>query len=160
MNEGLISNWNSVVEDTDTVYHLGDFALGKWQEMREIIIRLNGYKILIEGSHEYSAIRNKELFEKIVPWESIELKLENGNKQEIFMAHHCYKVWPISHYGCWHLFGHSHGGLNNYAKKEGKLLDVGIDSYNKIYGGYYPFSLDEILEIMQTRPPNYNMLEG
>ena len=28
MNDMLVENWNSVVSDDDTVFHLGDFALG------------------------------------------------------------------------------------------------------------------------------------
>ena len=28
MNETIINNWNSIVSDEDTIYHLGDFALG------------------------------------------------------------------------------------------------------------------------------------
>lgn len=28
MNEALIENWNLVVSEDDTVFHLGDFAFG------------------------------------------------------------------------------------------------------------------------------------
>ena len=52
MNEALIANWNSVVHEDDTVYHLGDVALGPWVEWDSILTRLNGYKILVVGNHE------------------------------------------------------------------------------------------------------------
>lgn len=61
MNDILLSNWNNVISPKDTVYFLGDLALGRerdppkrakpelthmWQE------RLNGKKIFINGNHD------------------------------------------------------------------------------------------------------------
>lgn len=52
MNEKLIENWNSVVKKDDKVYFLGDFCLGDLSEKRDILNRLNGYKIIVKGNHE------------------------------------------------------------------------------------------------------------
>lgn len=52
MNEMLIANWNSVVSPTDRVYHLGDVALGTFEESMKCVARLNGYKILVMGNHD------------------------------------------------------------------------------------------------------------
>lgn len=52
MNEALIERWNNVVQPEDTVYHLGDVALGKIAESLPLISRLNGYKILVLGNHD------------------------------------------------------------------------------------------------------------
>lgn len=52
MNEMIIKNWNDVVSPDDTVYHLGDVALGPWVEWDGILTRLNGYKILVVGNHD------------------------------------------------------------------------------------------------------------
>lgn len=52
MNEAIIDNWNSVVGPDDTVFHLGDVALGPWSEWAGTLSRLNGYKILVVGNHE------------------------------------------------------------------------------------------------------------
>ena len=53
MNEVLINNWNSVVDEDSTVFHLGDFAWGgfnKWKEIRDM---LNGHIVLIKGNHDW-----------------------------------------------------------------------------------------------------------
>ena len=55
MNEALIKNWNDIVKDTDTIFCMGDFALGgleKNNNIRNISKRLNGEKILIRGNHD------------------------------------------------------------------------------------------------------------
>ena len=52
MNEVLIARWNSVVKPVDTVYVLGDLAMGKLEDSRECIKRLNGKIILIRGNHD------------------------------------------------------------------------------------------------------------
>lgn len=49
MNEALIENWNKVVSDDDTVFHLGDFAFGGSNVWKEIIPRLKGHINLIIG---------------------------------------------------------------------------------------------------------------
>ena len=70
------------------------------------------------------------------------------------MSHCCHKVWDRSHYDTWHLYGHSHGGLDEYAKNEGKLIDVGVDSHN-----FEPWTFEEIKAVMDTRPLNFNSLQ-
>lgn len=54
MDEELVRRWNACVEAGDTVYHLGDVALGSRHRQRDIIGRLNGRKLLIVGSHDPS----------------------------------------------------------------------------------------------------------
>jgi calcineurin-like phosphoesterase family protein len=56
MNQEMIARWNSAVGPGDTVYHLGDFALGKFAEAPAFFRQLNGArKILILGNHDRSA---------------------------------------------------------------------------------------------------------
>ena len=52
MNEKIISNWNSVVSPEDTVYVLGDFAMGLPEKIPSIVERLNGKIIIIRGNHD------------------------------------------------------------------------------------------------------------
>lgn len=52
MNEQLIANWNKVVTDKDTVFHLGDFAFGGNDAWDSILSQLNGKIYLILGNHE------------------------------------------------------------------------------------------------------------
>jgi len=55
MDETLIANWNSVVGKDDTVYHLGDFALAKTEQLQGYIRSLNGNIILLLGNHDRKA---------------------------------------------------------------------------------------------------------
>ena len=52
MDDTIIANWNSVVKDGDTVYHLGDFAFAEVKRVEEILRCLNGNKVFIFGNHD------------------------------------------------------------------------------------------------------------
>jgi len=154
MNEELIKRWNEVVPPGSLVYVIGDFIWGKergyrTEGTREIIDRLNGQIFLIEGSHDKPSIELiKEGYRKFVLKTTPQLRIKI-NKQDITLNHYCMRVWPKSHYDSWHLFGHSHNRL----KPEGKSLDVGVDGHN-----YYPWTWNEIVEYMKTRPHNFNYI--
>lgn len=53
MNEYIIQKWNSVVNNNDTVYHLGDVGFGSLQEVKGLVERLKGIKILLRGNHDF-----------------------------------------------------------------------------------------------------------
>ena len=55
MNETLIANWNGVVKPEDTVYVLGDFAMGPAADVRGLVSRLNGTIKLVRGNHDTPA---------------------------------------------------------------------------------------------------------
>lgn len=50
MNAALIARWNERVSRDDTVFHLGDFAMGSPDEWPEIASRLNGHKVLSKNT--------------------------------------------------------------------------------------------------------------
>lgn len=52
MNEHMIMRWNSVVEDDDVVWFLGDFAFMKPQEAFAIFSRLRGQINIVPGNHD------------------------------------------------------------------------------------------------------------
>lgn len=58
MDEDLIARWNSAVGENDTVWHLGDFALGQNQKERipELVSRLNGRINLVVGNHDHHGV--------------------------------------------------------------------------------------------------------
>ena len=49
MNETIISNWNKTVVKDEIIYHLGDFGFGTNEEIKVLLDKLNGIKILIGG---------------------------------------------------------------------------------------------------------------
>jgi calcineurin-like phosphoesterase family protein len=57
------------------------------------------------------------------------------------------RTWARSHYGAWHLFGHSHGDLESF----GKSFDCGVDSHD-----YFPLTFEEVRVIMDTLDDNFN----
>lgn len=52
MDEEIIRRWNEKVKPEDTVYHLGDVALGPIADSLPKVGRLNGTKILVIGNHD------------------------------------------------------------------------------------------------------------
>ena len=137
MDEDLIKKWNERVTKNDLVYHGGDFA---WHSTKRYIDRLNGDIILIQGGHDRQTSSFRfvhKLLDTVI------------DDQPITLCHYCMRVWHRSHYNAWHLFGHSHGGLEPL----GKSWDVGVDNNN-----YYPLSWDEIKDIMKDRSDNFNLV--
>jgi calcineurin-like phosphoesterase family protein len=134
MDEALITNWNALVHPGDRVYHLGDFSFG---DPYPYLKHLNGQKYLILGNHD-----DFKAHEAAMKWNWMknlfDLKVD---KQTIVLGHYGQRVWNKMHYGSWHLYGHSHGGLPPY----GKSFDVGVDCWN-----YKPVSYDQIKEKMDT----------
>lgn len=83
MESELITNWNNVVKPDDIVYHIGDFAFGTLEMQRNLISRLNGYKILIRGNHDGSQSRNEKLGWKFV----CDGLVVNLSGTRVFLAH-------------------------------------------------------------------------
>ena len=52
MNEYIIERWNERIADEDDVYVLGDFFMGKLDEIEPILSRLKGKIHLIRGNHD------------------------------------------------------------------------------------------------------------
>jgi calcineurin-like phosphoesterase family protein len=139
MNDSLIENWNHVVKPEDIVYFLGDFAFHRPEYFANV---LNGHKRLVIGSHD------KDLKSLYRPWafeEVSPLKEINVGGQSVTLCHYAMRRWLKSHYGAWHLYGHSHGNLPPI----GKSWDVGVDNNN-----FAPLSWQDIVALMKDRPCN------
>lgn len=57
MDEYIIARWNETVSPEDTVFHLGDIALGPIDKSLPKVARLNGHKIAILGNHDRPFMR-------------------------------------------------------------------------------------------------------
>jgi len=148
MDETLIDVWNNVVDSWDTVYHLGDFTLGKKSNKYFYALRGN-IKILVNPWHHdrrwiYNTYPPKvELCQPIVILEKPHVTV---------LCHYPFAEWDRKHYGSWHLHGHSHG---NYTG-EGKILDVGVDNAYRLFKEFRPFSLQDIIKIMEKKDDRRN----
>jgi calcineurin-like phosphoesterase family protein len=146
MNEALITNWNSRVQPGDTVYLLGDFAMG---QKSNILFRkrLNGKIILIRGNHDRkpSVMRDEAGFDEVHDNLLIQL---SGLK--LYLAHipvhlpdrlddrkHDPKLvkMPAEEYD-YFLCGHVHEKW----KRIGNTINVGCD-----VSGFVPLTLHELL---------------
>ena len=134
----LITNWNSKITEKDECYMLGDFGMGSPEWLFDkIATKLNGKIYLIKGNHDKSSTKEPlcNRFEWIKDVHFLKTQCA-GEKVEIFLSHYAHRVWPKSHRGAFHAYGHSHGNLPFYPSS----LDVGVDTNN-----YFPYSLPEVL---------------
>lgn len=149
MNEALIENHNAVVKPDDHIYMLGDFCFrGNKGKAIEILKRLNGKKFLIRGNHDQVACKEevapyfewiKDYYELSVPDISAPRK-----EQKIVLMHYAMRVWNKSHWGTYHLYGHSHGSLPD--DPTSRSFDVGVDCHD-----YRPICYDEVKVIMDQK---------
>ena len=144
MNEKIISNYNNIVKDSDTVYFLGDIIFLKNINQIQIFLkRLKGKKILIYGSHD-KILREYHNHIAHIFDQQHELLDTIINGQKITMCHYPMTSWHCSHYGSWQLFGHHH---NRLPEDPNKLqCDVGVDAWN-----FTPVSFDQIKAKMATK---------
>ena len=113
MNEYIVNKWNSVVTKDDIVYHLGDAGFGSTDELKELVGRLNGTKILIRGNHDYK--RGINGWKKVGFSEVYKKKLVLGN---LILTHEPIEVEE----NYINVFGHIHN----------KLLDERFNKNNHI----------------------------
>lgn len=123
MNASMISRWNGVVKEDDIVYVLGDVFLGNHpDELKGILKRLNGTKILILGNHDL-----------LTPWQYVEcgfqsvhtyLQVMLSNNKKAHLMHDpapsiCFPEDVV-------LVGHVH----NLFLKIKNVINVGVDQWN------------------------------
>lgn len=135
MDEALIRNWNSVVGPSDVTYHLGDFS---FRDPSQYLRRLNGHIYFVHGNHDkpmkhYQTIHDRERKVTFLP----ALAEATVECQTIVLCHYSLRTWNKSHYGVWHLYGHSHGTLPD--DPHARSLDVGVDVH-----GYRPIAFEEV----------------
>ena len=143
MDETLICNWNSVVRPGDTVYHLGDVAFGFCIDLNQYLDRLNGNIYWIPGNHEKAAWNVKHRFAGISPLMEVKVRFPKATR-DVVLCHYAMRVWNKSHLGAYHLYGHSHGTLEDL--DDSLSFDVGVDCHN-----LYPVSAERVEEIMSTK---------
>jgi calcineurin-like phosphoesterase family protein len=141
MNDALVKKINDKVGVDDCLWHLGDFAMGGSQNVKEFRDRINCRNInLILGNHDnIKVVTQGNLFNNIYDFH--ETKVEG---RRIVLCHYALKVWNKSHHGSYHLYGHSHGTLPD--DPNSLSFDIGVDCHN-----LEPLSISEINKIMSTK---------
>lgn len=171
MNEAIVHAWCEQVTDADTVWVLGDVAMGVIDKTLPILGRLPGTKHLISGNHDrcwprygnYTAPKVQRWTAEYRRWfdtiatsgvvASEALCAVTPNREAVLMHHFPYA--GDSHFedryrderpvddGAWLLHGHVHEAW----RQRGRQINVGIDAW----GGRL-VSLDEIIELIAAGP--------
>ncbi len=143
MNETLINNWNNVITNDDTIYHLGDFCLSSDEEIKNIYNKLNGNKILIRGNHDRKPVKfYEDIGFKVLTHAPIII-----DEYKLMLSHTPLPDAKIKE-GYINLHGHIHNKKINedYHQKiynKEKHINLSVDMTN-----FKPVSLDEIKNIM------------
>lgn len=158
MEAALIANHNALVAPDDTVYFVGDFALGDRKVSVPIVQQLNGNITLIAGNHDdcfqvrSKAVKAREFYIEsgfVDVVHGLELTLSDGT--EVLVDHFPYKgdhtieerfseLRPRDD-GKWLIHGHVH---NLWTVRE-RQINVGVDAWN-----FRPISENTILSIIRA----------
>lgn len=151
-DEALIENWNKVVDPSDIVHHLGDFALTSLPAISAIMRRLNGTKFLVKGNHDrhtnsaYLSVGFKEVSRQCsLNIDGFRLKLIHDFKRvdddlwgyDAVLCGHVHEAWrertvEASRWG---------------EKKQRRVINCGVDVWD-----YRPVSLAELRDGALARP--------
>ena len=153
MNKEMIARWNDSVTVEDTVYSVGDFCLGDYDQWQRYRNRLNGKILFIPSDHDRKWVRGTvdswgELPPYILP-PLYELRIDKHTT--ITLCHWMMRSWPRSHYNTWHIHGHHH--RRTHLEFPGKVLNVCVDLHD-----FYPWSLDEVIAYMTKQPNNEDFI--
>ena len=155
MNETLIRNWNETVPEDGVVFHLGDFCSEVPKEkVLELIGRLNGTILLINGNHDDIGLYRSKRFQERTTLKLLGYQWEVWlERKKILLNHYPYLCYAGEHEGVWQLFGHVHSGSDETGYDIPRLkhllpfqYDVGVDNNDD-----RPVSFHTLKEIMRGR---------
>lgn len=173
MDQDLIARWNDTVADNDTVYFLGDLAMGRVETGLANAKRLRGNKILVPGNHDRNWFGGKASHEN---WNSayrgagfsiLANSVDDGNGiislshlfedlgLEVDASHFPFDdptdprvgdrfaAYKPENHGQWLIHGHVH---DKWVLRE-KMINIGCDVWD-----LKPVSIDVIKKIMVENP--------
>lgn len=143
MNKEICNTINKYVRPEDIIYFLGDFCFGGHINTPEYRKHISCQTIhLMRGNHDNHVDLYKNCFTSIQ-----DVLTVKHDQHTFFLSHYSHRIWLGSHKGYIHLYGHSHDSILDY----GKSMDVGIDVAKRLLGEYRPFSIEEIINIMDKK---------
>ncbi len=161
MNEALVGRWNDVVAPEDTVWVLGDVALGPIEESLATVRRLRGHKLLVAGNHDRCwagrGDRARRWAERYAAsgFEAIhqgEVTVDVGGAT-VTACHFPYRGDSRDHdryvghrpadRGQWLVHGHVHERWRQW----GRMLNVGVDAWD-----YAPVAEAALAELIAEGP--------
>lgn len=146
-DEGLIRNWNEIIEDDDDVYVLGDIMLADTDKGMEYLRRLKGKLHIIRGNHD--SLTKIALYpESPNVVEILPATYLKYGKFTFFLCHYPTLTGNFNDnslkYSIINLYGHTHQ-QDNFYTIDGKpfplMYHVGLDSHDM-----KPVLIDDALE--------------
>lgn len=167
MNEAFVDNWNMHVDTADTVWVLGDVALGPIKESLGLVELLNGHKILVPGNHDrvWRGLAPKRRWDDQIYLDAGFERIEHGDLgvypltlgQDIGQPQHgvllCHFPYTVGQHDArfspWHptdagvplLHGHTH----STTRVRGNMIHVGVDAWD-----YAPVSEEQIIHLLEA----------
>ena len=145
----MIERWNSVVNDRDRVFHLGDVAIPR--RGLKILEQLKGRKALVRGNHDPFKLRDLSQY-----FDDVYGSLKKGN---LILSHIPIHPGSLPKWCKCNVHGHLHktlvmktvrGSWVNLWKKESvpdpRYINVCVEHTN-----YTPINLDEVIAISESR---------
>ena len=135
MNETLINNWNSVVDENDDVWVCGDFFMGPITNIEPILSRLKGKIHLVRGNHDQK--------NRIKIYEAHGIDIHDiayiQYKKKLFLCTHYPMI--VENGDCdKHIFNlHGHTHQHSLFSEYPRCIHVGVDSNNLT-----PISIEQI----------------
>lgn len=146
MDRDLLARWSEAVDADDTVWVLGDLALGPIEQTLELVAQLPGTKVLVPGNHDRCwAGRRARAKHRVEEWRARYQQagltivdaphtVELGG-QPVLVDHFPYlgdstdeprhEQWRPADNGGWLLHGHVHTRW----RQRGRMINVGVDAW-------------------------------
>ena len=143
MDELMVENWNKVVNNKDTVYHLGDVVIPR--SSLKLLGRLKGRKILIRGNHDQFKLKDyAEYFEDIrgAHFHQRGSTLSGG----LIMTHIPVHPWNLQG----HYRGNIHGHLHCHQIMDGDEPDHKYFNACVERNNFAPVAFDTVFDYFQT----------
>jgi calcineurin-like phosphoesterase family protein len=142
MDASLLENWNSCVEQNDTVYILGDQFFRNTAPAQEYLLKLNGKKHLIIGNHDKDWMKRIELPDFFASVTNM-FEISDGS-HKITLCHYPLMTWNGVAKGSSLIHGHIHNKTDaeyfTLIRSMPNLLNAGVD-----INGYRPVTFNELL---------------
>ena len=145
MNASFISIINFYVDKNDELWILGDFAWGDPSKYLNLI-RCRHVNLVL-GNHDKISVYKRLISSANNLMGVHQVHTLSVNKQKFFLSHYAHFSWPTKSHGTIHLYGHSHGTMEDRLDTfdpSRRSMDVGVDAARDCLGMYRPFSIEEI----------------
>ena len=146
----ILKRWNEVVKPEDTVYILGDLALGQNEnEWDNVFYNLNGNIFFIQGNHDTN--RRISIYQVRYIMNYIgAASFWKYKKKGFYLSHYPTLVTNGDDKKfLWNLSGHTHS-KNKFEYGQYHVYNVAVDAHN-----CYPVSIEEIIKDIK----NYNNIQ-